>query len=84
MKTSTEKIANAKARPENPAFGDFNFVYAKFAERYWPLPKPRTVQGWLRDAGVRTTKRNRKAKRGGGRIWYHLGDVQEFLESLSR
>lgn len=57
-----------------PCFGSFQ-----------PAPHPRTVQAWLRKAGVRTTTpRKRDPRRAGGRRWYLHTDVQRFIATLAK
>ena len=65
-----------------PSLVDFKTVYEFIMARFSPAPHPRTVQAWLKDARVRSTKRNTRARRGGGRKWYVLADVERFIESL--
>lgn len=72
------------AHAATAAMVDFKTVYNIIKTRFLPAPHPRTVQAWLKDARVRTTKRNLGARRGGGRKWYVVADVERFIERLTK
>lgn len=77
-------IENHENHATTPALVDFKTIYDLIRVRFSPVPHPRTIQAWLKDARVRTTKRNNRARRGGGRKWYVLADVERFIEGLTK
>lgn len=59
---------------------DFEAIYKMFTDRFDPAPHRRTIQAWLRKAGVRTTSpRKRDPRRGGGKRWYLRSDVNRMF-----
>jgi hypothetical protein len=48
-----------------------------------PVPCKRTLASWLNAAGVARLKCNPAAKRGGGLVYYHVGQVEKALRRLT-
>lgn len=45
-----------------------------------PIPCRRTLRNWFKAAGVRKFKMNHTAKRGGGRVFYSVADVEKLFD----
>ena len=48
-----------------------------------PVPAAKTLRKWFADWGVKQSKANKQAARGGGPVYYAVADVERGLQKMA-